>query len=157
VPRALLIVLSGMLLATLLAVAFLLGRDAGRAQTGAGNLLAAAAPVEPAPARRAAPRPRPAPPPRPPRDDPDPAPPSGPTTPPPPTPDQPLLHIHPDPAQIGRVFETTVRIVADTIPFLEALGARTPPDPSERDAWRDRLHTAVLDLTRWTPSEAPAG
>ena len=111
-PRALLIVLSGMLLATLLAVAFLLGRDAGRAQTGAGDLLAAAAPVEPAPARRAAPRPRPAPPPRPPRDDPDPAPPSGPTT---------------------------------------------PPDPSERDAWRDRLHTAVLDLTRWTPSEAPAG
>ena len=134
-PRALLIVLSGILLATLLAVAFLLGRDAGRAQTGAGDLLAAAAPVEPAPARRAAPRPRPAPPPRPPRDD-------------------------PDPAQIGRVFETTVRIVADTIPFLEALGARTPPappDPSERDAWRDRLHTAVLDLTRWTPSEAPAG
>ena len=134
-PRALLIVLSGILLATLLAVAFLLGRDAGRAKTGAGDLLAAAAPVKPAPARRAAPRPRPAPPPRPPRDD-------------------------PDPAQIGRVFETTVRIVADTIPFLEALGARTPPappDPSERDAWRDRLHTAVLDLTRWTPSEAPAG
>ena len=77
-----------------------------------------------------------------------------------PTPDQPLIHIHPDPAQIGRVFETTARIVADTIPFLEALGARTPPappDPSARAAWRDRLHTAVLDLARWTPSEAPDG
>ena len=77
-----------------------------------------------------------------------------------PTPDQPLIHIHPDPAQIGRVFETTVRIVADTIPFLEALGARTPPAPpdlSKRNAWRDRLHTAVLDLARWTPSEAADG
>ena len=93
VPRALLIVLSGMLLATLLAVAFLLGRETGRAQTATADLLAEApqAPVEPAPARRAAPesRPRPAPPPRPPRpprNDPEPAPPSGPTTPPPPTP-----------------------------------------------------------------------
>ena len=77
-----------------------------------------------------------------------------------PTPDQPLIHIHPDPAQIGRVFETTVRIVADTIPFLEALAARTPPAPpapAERSAWRDRLHTAVRELARWTPSEAPDG
>ena len=88
VLRALLIVLSGMLLATLLAVAFLLGREAGRAETAASDLLAEAppAPVEPPPARRAAPRPRPAPSPRPPRDDPEPAPSSGPTTPPPPTP-----------------------------------------------------------------------
>jgi len=77
-----------------------------------------------------------------------------------PAPDQPLIHIHPDPAQIGRVFETTVRIVADTIPFLEALAARTPPAPpapSARDAWRNRLHMAVLDLARWTPSDAPDG
>ncbi len=77
-----------------------------------------------------------------------------------PAPDQPLIHIHPDPAQIGRVFETTVRIVADTIPFLEALAARTPPPPpapSARDAWRNRLHMAVLDLARWTPSDAPDG
>ena len=83
VPRALLIVLSSILLA----VAFLLGREAGRAQTAAADLLAEAPPaqVEPAPARRTAPQPRPLPP-RPPRDDPEPAPPSGPTTPPPPTP-----------------------------------------------------------------------
>ena len=67
VPRALLIVLSGTLLATLLAVAFLLGLEAGRTETAAPDLLAEAspAPVEPAPARRTAPqpRPRPAPPP----------------------------------------------------------------------------------------------
>ena len=68
-----------------------------------------------------------------------------------PVPDQPLIHVHPDPAQIGRVFETTVRIVADTIPFLEALA------PSARNAWRHRLHTTVLDLARWTPSDAPDG
>ena len=55
VPRALLIVLSGTLLATLLAVAFLLGREAGRTETAAPDLLAEAspAPVEPAPAEPA--------------------------------------------------------------------------------------------------------
>ncbi len=38
-PRALLIVLTGMLLATLLAVAFLLGREAGRAEPAATDLI----------------------------------------------------------------------------------------------------------------------
>ena len=38
VPRALLIALSGMLLATLLAVAFLLGRETGRTPTAAADL-----------------------------------------------------------------------------------------------------------------------
>ena len=33
----------------------------------------------------------------------------------------------------------------------------SPPDLSKRNAWRDRLHTAVLDLARWTPSEAADG
>ena len=74
-----------------------------------------------------------------------------------PAPDQPLIHVHPDPRQIGRVFETALGIEADTIPFLEALAARAPLAPPERDAWRDRLHTAVLDLAQWTPSEAPTG
>ena len=77
-----------------------------------------------------------------------------------PVPDQPLIHIHADPTQIGRVFETAVGIQADTIPFLEALAARAPPAPpapSERDAWRIRLHTAVLELARWTPTTAPDG
>jgi len=73
-----------------------------------------------------------------------------------PVPDQPLIHIHPDPAQIGRVFDTTVRIVADVVPFLEALAARTPA-PSEGREWQNRLHTAVLELARWTPSDAPDG
>ena len=115
VPRALLIVLSGMLLATLLAVAFLLGREAGRAETAAPDLLAAAppAPVEPAPARRTAPQPRarPAPPPRPPRVEPEPAPPSGPTTPPPatqapepPAPAEPAAHSR-ERAAVARYFE----------------------------------------------------
>ena len=73
-----------------------------------------------------------------------------------PVPDQPLIHIHPDPAQVGRVFETTISIVADTIPFLEALAARTPARFTG-SAWQDRLHTAVSELARWTPSDAPDG
>ena len=88
VPRALLIALSSMLLATLLAVAFLLGREAGRTETAAPELLAQAsrAPVEPMPARRAAARPHPVPAPRRLRDHPQPASPSPPTTRPPPAP-----------------------------------------------------------------------
>ncbi|HJN46295.1 MAG: thiamine pyrophosphate-binding protein [Vicinamibacterales bacterium] len=77
-----------------------------------------------------------------------------------PTPDQPLVHVHSDRSQIGRVFETTVGIVADAIPFLEALAARTPTptsDRTDRTAWRDRVHTAFLELAHWTPSEAPDG
>ena len=60
VPRALLFVLSGLLVATLLAVAFLIGRDAGRAETAAADLLAEAPPasVEPAPSRPTGARPR---------------------------------------------------------------------------------------------------
>jgi acetolactate synthase-1/2/3 large subunit len=75
-----------------------------------------------------------------------------------PSPDQPLIHVHPDPAQIGRVYETTVKIVADAVPFLETLAAHTaPPPPAGRAAWRDRVHDAVLELARWTPSDAPDG
>ena len=39
---------------------------------------------------------------------------------------------------------------------LEALAARTPA-PSEGREWQNRLHTAVLELARWTPSDAPDG
>jgi acetolactate synthase-1/2/3 large subunit len=77
-----------------------------------------------------------------------------------PTPDQPLIHVHPDPAQIGRVFDTTVGIVADAIAFLEDLAAHAPPEapaPPERDAWREQVHTACLELAHWTPSAAPDG
>ena len=77
VPRALLIALTGVLLAALLAVAFLLGRETGRAERDAPDLVAAAAPVEPAPPTPSAPRTRRELPPRPTRprpSDPEPAP-----------------------------------------------------------------------------------
>ena len=107
-----LVVLSGMLLATSLAVAFLLGREAGRAETAAPDLLVEAPPaqVKPAPARRTAPQPRPRPGP-PPRVEPEPAPPSPPTTPPPPAPAQrPAAPAEPDVAPseraaVARYFE----------------------------------------------------
>ena len=88
VPRALLIALAGLLVATLVTSAFLLGREAGRAETAAATDVAADAPpatVEPDPSRRTATRPRPRPaPPR--RVEPDPAPPPRSTTFPPPAP-----------------------------------------------------------------------
>ncbi|MFQ5955779.1 MAG: thiamine pyrophosphate-binding protein, partial [Kiloniellales bacterium] len=40
---------------------------------------------------------------------------------------QTLIHVYPDPAQLGRVFEPAVAVVADAEPFLTALAARNPP------------------------------
>ena len=75
-----------------------------------------------------------------------------------PTPGQPLVHVHPDPTQIGRVFDTAVGIQADAVPFLDALAAHAPCVPTDtpgRAAWRGRLHTVVDELARWTPESSP--
>ncbi len=77
-----------------------------------------------------------------------------------PTPAQPLVHVYPDHTQIGRVFDTAVGITAETVAFLDALAAhapRLPTDTPSRVAWRERLHTATLELAHWTPEPAPDG
>ena len=75
-----------------------------------------------------------------------------------PVPEQPLVHVHQDPAHLGRVFDTTEAIVADTGPFLEALTAQAPDTPPEHwDGWRTELHDRFRDLARWEGGAASDG
>ena len=75
-----------------------------------------------------------------------------------PRPDQPLIHVHPDPGQVGRVYETDLGIVADAEAFLAALAERnTEPPPSPRAAWIERVHAVHADLARWQPRPAADG
>ena len=163
VPRALLLALSGLLLAALLAVASLLGREAGRAETAPPDQLAdaAQAPVEPARTGRAAPRPRTAPAPRPRRDDPEPARPSPSTTPRPPVPvpaPAPVAPAEPtiDPrerAAVARYFEEVEAIAGNNAGTgdpetmaMALLSQATGGDWSQFDALGDGQRAAVRRL-----------
>ena len=75
-----------------------------------------------------------------------------------PRPTQPLIHVHPDRAQLGRVFEPALAVVADAEPFLTALAERNPPpDPPGRDDWCRRLHDVHVGLARFRPEPATDG
>ena len=43
-----------------------------------------------------------------------------------PKPEQPLIHVHPDPDQIGSVFQTALGLAVDPVAFLEALAGPRP-------------------------------
>lgn len=74
-----------------------------------------------------------------------------------PKPDQPLIHVYPDPAVIGRVFQTTLGLPVDPHAFLEML-ADQPPNPVEgRRQWRDELHKSASDLAVYAPRNASDG
>ncbi len=73
-----------------------------------------------------------------------------------PVPRQRLIHVHPDPHELGRVFRPARALVAHPLPFLERLsGFSAPADPPWAEVTR-RLHEAYR---RWsTPAaEAVAG
>ncbi len=73
-----------------------------------------------------------------------------------PQPRQPLVHVHPDPAQLGRVFSTDLEVVADIEPFVRALASRSlalPALANRRRVWCERLHGASVALARWRPDD----
>jgi acetolactate synthase-1/2/3 large subunit len=75
-----------------------------------------------------------------------------------PAPGQALIHVHRDPAQIGRNFRTEIGIAADPASFLAALSERNSPPPKEgRAQWLQRLHQVHVDLAEWEPSDAEDG
>ncbi|MEO1291589.1 MAG: thiamine pyrophosphate-dependent enzyme [Pseudomonadota bacterium] len=57
-----------------------------------------------------------------------------------PVPDQPLVHVYPDPAALGRVFRTDVALPADPTATLHALAARDGAVSAARHAWVSRLN-----------------
>ncbi|HTH97363.1 MAG TPA: thiamine pyrophosphate-binding protein [Stellaceae bacterium] len=55
-----------------------------------------------------------------------------------PKPQQPFVHVHPEPAELGRVFQPDLAIVADIAAFAQAAVAlNVPAPPSRRDWARD--------------------
>lgn len=75
-----------------------------------------------------------------------------------PDPQVPLVHVWPDPLEIGRVFRADLPIAADPHAVVEALLARpAPPSPAGRAAWIGRLNGLHRELTAPRHEPAPDG
>lgn len=75
-----------------------------------------------------------------------------------PTPQMPMVHVWPDSAEIGRVWQPTIGIAADPEHFLKAvLDAGSPGSPEGRGQWIGRLNKVHRDLTTWEPESANDG
>jgi len=73
-----------------------------------------------------------------------------------PVPEQLLVHVHPDPAVIGRNIRPARAVVAHAAPFLAALAA-AGGRPDTFAPWRGRLAEAVRPLRRWEPRDCADG
>jgi acetolactate synthase-1/2/3 large subunit len=72
-----------------------------------------------------------------------------------PRPRQPLIHVHADPDELGRVFEPTLGICAGSAEFVAAAAALTPPDAARFAGW---TAAAAADARAFrTPAEATDG
>ena len=68
-----------------------------------------------------------------------------------PLPAQPLVHVYPDPAAIGRVYRTELGLACDPIAFLEALGGHNAEIGAAREAWAAELHARAAAMARYEP------
>jgi len=66
----------------------------------------------------------------------------------PPRTPQTLVHVHPDAAELGRVFEPDVGIVAASPEFLAAARGLEPVDGADRRAWTETAHADYLESLR---------
>lgn len=74
-----------------------------------------------------------------------------------PEPEQPLVHVYPDPELLGRVFRTKCGIAAEPATFLERFAAMPAAPTAERAQWRDGLHKRAADLACYAPRNALDG
>jgi acetolactate synthase-1/2/3 large subunit len=77
-----------------------------------------------------------------------------------PRPRQPLIHILPDPDELGRVYRPEQAILADPVAFLAQLAATPAPNApptSARRAWLAHLRGVCDALMAWQPVEASDG
>lgn len=72
----------------------------------------------------------------------------------PPVPRQELIHVHPDPNEIGRVYRPTLAVVAGSTPFLEAIAALAPPAARPWAGETAQLHAAHRRW-RYEPDPTP--
>ncbi len=74
-----------------------------------------------------------------------------------PVPDQPLVHVHPDPAKIGAVYETSLGLAVDPVAFLEALAQRPAQAVPARRDWLAALNERARALAVYTPADPRDG
>jgi acetolactate synthase-1/2/3 large subunit len=74
-----------------------------------------------------------------------------------PVPDQPLVHVYPDAAVIGRNHRTELPIIANSEPVLAALCSRPARGQSRRQPWLARLRAVRDELARYSPLDLPDG
>ncbi|MHA1153103.1 MAG: thiamine pyrophosphate-dependent enzyme [Alphaproteobacteria bacterium] len=74
-----------------------------------------------------------------------------------PEPEQPLIHVHPDPDKIGTVFRTTLGLAVDPVAFLEALADRGHERVPARKTWLAGLNERARALVAYTPSDPGDG
>jgi len=63
-----------------------------------------------------------------------------------------LVHVHPDPDELGRVYHPTLAINASATAFCAALEGLQPPNEI---AWRGENDTAHADFVAWTEKATP--
>lgn len=73
-----------------------------------------------------------------------------------PEPKQPLIHIYPDAAPIGKVFRTELGLVADPVRMLQLLAAK-PSVPPARKAWGSRIKAFIDDFMAFSPRQVSDG
>jgi acetolactate synthase I/II/III large subunit len=66
----------------------------------------------------------------------------------PPRTPQTLVHVHPDPRELGRVFEPELAIAAGSAEFLAATRTLEPVDGSHRRGWTESAHAEFLASLR---------
>jgi acetolactate synthase I/II/III large subunit len=74
-----------------------------------------------------------------------------------PQPDQVLIHVYPDPSQLGRVFRADRAIATDPVQFLLRLAERHYSPTPERFEWSRRLKLAVDSLAAYDPKPRSDG
>jgi len=74
-----------------------------------------------------------------------------------PEPAQPLVHIHPDPAQVGRLHRATLGLACDPAAALEALATRPAVRSQARHDWATELHRRASALRRYQPQTCADG
>lgn len=74
-----------------------------------------------------------------------------------PVPDQPLVHVWPDPNVLGRVFKTDVALPCDPAAFCAALARRAIDAPAGRVEWSAGLNATARKLAGYAPSPRADG
>lgn len=74
-----------------------------------------------------------------------------------PVPAQPLVHVHPDAAVIGRNHRTDLPVVAHAEQLLRALGEQSPRARPERQPWLKRLRAVRDTLSAYTETDFEDG